>query len=113
MQERDVDKIATEFQFMEDDADHDTVANALNFLRLLPDSEYQPNAMVLDSGNAGLFWQYGTFYADLEFHPDGLLTYFVEAGKEKSKGHTMVGDALAMPDLLVKTLATKPTAPPP
>jgi hypothetical protein len=57
------------------------------FIDLLSVGYHFPEPMLLGNGRAGLYWNEGDLYADLEFLGDGRVTYFIEhKGQGKHKG---------------------------
>ena len=63
-----------------------SVKESVAFVRLLAPGIPLPDPMMHANGRAGLFWQEGDLYADLEFLGDGHMAYFVERGGDKHKG---------------------------
>lgn len=62
------------------------IKNAVSFIRLLPDTTSLPEPMLHASGNTGLFWGDGGFYADIEFLHNGRIAYYIEQNGDKHKG---------------------------
>ncbi len=64
-----------------------SLEEAVSFVSLLsPHNISIPEPMLLSSGRAGLYWNDGGMYADLEFTGDGRVTYYIEhstGGKHK------------------------------
>jgi hypothetical protein len=64
-----------------------SLKEAWTFLSLLAPNAYVPEPMLLASGNAGLYWNDGALYGDLEFIGNGQVTYYIEhRGMGKHKG---------------------------
>lgn len=74
-----------------------SLKEASTFLCLLEHDGPMPDPMLLASGRAGLYWNDGSLYADLEFTGDGWITYYIEQlGKGKHKG-AVVFDGNGLP----------------
>lgn len=63
-----------------------SVKEAVAFVRMLTPGIPLPDPMVHANGRAGLFWQEGQLYADLEFLGDGRMAYYIERNGDKHKG---------------------------
>jgi hypothetical protein len=64
-----------------------SLSDAALLVHLLPADVPVPEPMLHATGRAGLYWNDGGLYADLEFLGDGRMTYYVERhGKDKHKG---------------------------
>jgi hypothetical protein len=64
-----------------------SLKDAVLFVNLLNSQSPLPQPMLHASGKAGLYWNQGGLYADIEFLGDGRVTYYVEQhGKDKHKG---------------------------
>ena len=63
-----------------------SVKEAVAFIRMLAPGIPLPDPMVHANGRAGLFWQEGQMYADLEFLGDGRMAYYIERTGDKHKG---------------------------
>lgn len=64
-----------------------SLADAENFMHSLPMGAPLPEPMLHANGRAGLYWNDGQLYADLEFIGDGKVSYYVERRDEgKHKG---------------------------
>lgn len=59
---------------------------ASNFVRLLSELAEDVSPMLNANGRAGLNWNAGDFYADLEFLGDGRIAYFIEKSSDRHKG---------------------------
>ena len=66
--------------------DFASIEEAVSFLNGLTEEQPVPEAMLHASGHAGLYWNEGDLYADIEFTGNGRLTYYIESGKDKHKG---------------------------
>lgn len=58
-----------------------SAAQAVDFVLMLGDDFVAPKPQLLDNGNASLFWSEGAVIADLEFYPDGTITYYIESAE--------------------------------
>lgn len=61
---------------------------ASSFICALAGNQEMPEAMLHDTGLAGLFWKRDQFYADLEFLENGSIAYYIERGIDRHKGVT-------------------------
>lgn len=73
-----------------------SIEEAVSFLNALQKNQPVPEPMLHSSGRAGLYWDEGDLYGDLEFAGDGKIVYFVERGGERHKG-VAVFDGKKMP----------------
>lgn len=63
-----------------------SLREAVAFVKSLGFNISLPEPMLLSSGRAGLYWNDGNLYADLEFTGSGRVTYYIEhreSGKHK------------------------------
>lgn len=63
-----------------------SVRAASKFVCLLDRSSTMPEPMLHASGRAGLLWDDGATYAELEFLESGLVAYYITAKANKHKG---------------------------
>jgi hypothetical protein len=63
-----------------------SLRQAVAFVRRLTKEQRLPDPMLLSSGHAGLSWDDANLVADLEFLPDGRITYYIERNGDKHKG---------------------------
>lgn len=66
--------------------DKASLRSASNFVRLLTQAATDVAPMLNANGRAGLYWNLGDFYADLEFLGDDRIAYFIEKSSDKHKG---------------------------
>ena len=71
---------------------------ATAFMRLLPEDQALPEAMLHANGRTGLFWKSEKLYADIEFIGDGRIAYFIERQGDRHKG-VLNFDENAMPSV--------------
>jgi hypothetical protein len=64
----------------------DSLHAASDFVCLLAREAAMPEPMLHASGRAGLVWDDGEHYAELEFFPDRRIVYYVTGEKGKHKG---------------------------
>jgi hypothetical protein len=70
-----------------DAPNRDSLTDAENFVHALSLEVPPPEPMLHANGRAGLYWNDGRLYADLEFLGDGRVSYYVERRDEgKHKG---------------------------
>ena len=73
-----------------------SIKEAVSFVRLLGDNVPLPEPMLLASGHAALYWNEGGLYADIEFHGDGRVSYFIKKDGNRHKG-VLAFDSKEMP----------------
>jgi hypothetical protein len=75
-----------------------SLKEAVLFLGLLSKAIIIPDPMLLNSGNAALFWNEENLYADIEFLGDGRIAYFIKKNGDKHKG-VLKFDSQQMPSV--------------
>jgi len=78
------------------------------FVRLMDDAFVLPDAMLLPSGRAGLYWQIETQKADLEFFGDEKISYFVDRSPEGRHRGVVAFDQERIPAVLAAILKRAP-----
>lgn len=81
-----------------------SLKEAERFVRLLKVDQPVPEPMLLASGRAGLYWNDGDLYADLEFTGDGHVTYYVERRRNGKHKGMVAFDGSAMPSVFAALL---------
>ena len=85
--------------------DKASLKSASNFVRLLTLAAMDVAPMLNANGRAGLYWNQGDFYADLEFLGDDRIAYFIEKSSDKHKGIVRF-ESRAVPPVLSTLLET-------
>jgi len=82
--------------------------DAMAFLEQLPSSLPPPSPMLAGSGSIGLYWDYGDYYASLEFEGDDTYTFLTD-GPDGYKGAEGIA-ASTLPTELRRYLMSHSTA---
>lgn len=78
-----------------------SLESASDFIRLLPEALADAEPMLNANGRAGLYWNEGGLYADLEFLGDERIAYFIQRHEDKHKGVTRFNGELVPPVLSI------------